>query len=183
MSWCSKQDSQSHTSCAHPHTHFLADKILTALVQWCVTARVQPLARWHGCCDRSQGEHLPHQTRSLEQQSGGRRRHSSRKIPGGNGFDVQEVCVPGHVLLVSTDVVLHSGVSSERRQVIVQFVCAASVFSLLSRREAFTRVKVGVARFQNRLDQKSLSPSALARLQCAITARLQDCGGPFELRP
>ena len=41
-------------------------------------------------------------------------------------------------------------------------------------------LKVGVARFQNRLGQLSLSPSALARLQCAITARLQDCGGPFE---
>ena len=44
-------------------------------------------------------------------------------------------------------------------------------------------LKVGVARFQNRLDQLSLSPSALARLQCAITAGVQDCGGPFELRP
>ena len=95
---------------------------------------------------------------------------------------MQEVCVPTHVLLVTTDVALHSGVSSGRRQVIVQFVCAVSVF-FLSRREAFNRVKVGVARFQNRLDQKSVSPSALARLQCATTARLQDCGGPFELRP
>ena len=46
---------------------------------------------------------------------------------------MQEVCVPGHVLLVTTDVALHSGVSSERRQVIVQFVCAASVFFLLCR--------------------------------------------------
>ena len=154
----------SHQNCAHPHTHFLADKILTALVQW--------------CCDRSQGEHLPHLPEPRRQQCGRRWRHSSRKIPGGNGFDVQEVCVPGHVLLLTTDVALHSGVSSGRRQVIVQFVCAASVF-FLSRREAVTRVKVGVARFQNRLDQKSLSPLALARLQCAITARLQDCGGNF----
>ena len=54
----------------------------------------------------------------------------------------QEVCVPGHVLLVTTDVALHSGVSSERRQVIVQFVCAASVFFLLSRREAFTSAQI-----------------------------------------
>ena len=37
---------QSHTRCAHPHTHFFADKILTALVQWCGTAtRTQPHAR------------------------------------------------------------------------------------------------------------------------------------------
>ena len=30
------QDSKSHANCAHLHTHFLADKTLTALVQWCV---------------------------------------------------------------------------------------------------------------------------------------------------
>ena len=53
---------------------------------------------------------------------------------------MQEVCVPGHVLLVTTDVALHSGVSSERRQVLVQFVCAASVF-FLCRGEAFNRAK------------------------------------------
>ena len=46
---------------------------------------------------------------------------------------MQEVCVPGHVLLVTTDVALHSGVSSGRRQVIVQFVCAASVFFSVSK--------------------------------------------------
>ena len=42
MSWCSKQDAQSHTHRAHPHTHSVADKTLMTLVQWCVTARVQP---------------------------------------------------------------------------------------------------------------------------------------------
>ena len=42
----------------------------------------------------------------------------------------------------TTDVALHSGVGSERRQGLVQFVCAASVFFLLSRREAFTRAKI-----------------------------------------
>ena len=58
------------------------------------------------------------------------------------------------------------------------FLCLEGKHSL-----ARNFLKVAVARFQNRLDQLSLSPSALARLQCAITARLQDCGGPFELRP
>ena len=41
----SEQDAQSHTRCAHPHTNFLADKTLTALVQWCGAPRMQPLAR------------------------------------------------------------------------------------------------------------------------------------------
>ena len=36
MSWYSEQDAQSHTHCVHPHTHFLADKTSTTLVQWCV---------------------------------------------------------------------------------------------------------------------------------------------------
>ena len=89
----SKQDYPSHTNCAHPHTHFLADKILTALVQWCVTARVQSLARWHRCCDRSQDEHLPHLPGPPRQQSGRRRRHCSRTSCEGNGFDVCSVVV------------------------------------------------------------------------------------------
>ena len=58
MSWHSEQDAQPHIHCAHPPTHFLADHMLTALVQWCGTARVQPLARWHGCCERSQNSSL-----------------------------------------------------------------------------------------------------------------------------
>ena len=58
----SEQDAQSHTRCAHPHTLFFADKTLTALVQWSGAPRMQPLARWHECCERSQGEHLPHRT-------------------------------------------------------------------------------------------------------------------------
>ena len=78
----------SHKKCTHPHTHFLADKILTALVQWCVTARVQSLARWHQCYDRSQGEHLPHLPEPRRQQCGRCRRRCTRKIPAGNGFDV-----------------------------------------------------------------------------------------------
>ena len=48
-SWYSQPDSQSHTHWAHPHTHFHADKTLTTLVQWCVTARMQPPVRQHGC--------------------------------------------------------------------------------------------------------------------------------------
>ena len=73
---------------------------------------------------------------------------------------------------------------------VVRLLCTLCVLPLcfffcLEEKHSLVRkfLKVGVARFQNRLDQKSLSPSALARLQCAITARLQDCGGPFELRP
>ena len=73
---------------------------------------------------------------------------------------------------------------------VVRFLCNLCVlllcfFFCLEGKHSLVRkiLKVGVARFQNRLDQKSLSPLALARLQCAITARLQDCGGPFELRP
>ena len=31
----------------------LKDETLTSLVQWCATARVQPLLRWHGFCERS----------------------------------------------------------------------------------------------------------------------------------
>ena len=83
---------------------------------------------------------------------------------------MQEVCVPGHVLLVTTDVALHRGVSSERRQVLVQFVCAASVFFLLSRREAFTRSKSS----QSWCGQvpESLGPKeSLASGTCSIAVR------------
>ena len=46
MSWHSEQDAQSHTRCAHPHTHFLADKNFdrTGIGVW-QHARVQPLVR------------------------------------------------------------------------------------------------------------------------------------------
>ena len=98
MFWYSKQDSKSHTNCAHPRTNFLSDKTL-----WCsgvcVTGRVQPLARWHECCERSQGQHFPHRTFPRQQQSGRRRRRCSCKSPAGNGSDVQEVCVQGVCLL------------------------------------------------------------------------------------
>ena len=85
--WYVEQDAQSHTRCACPHTLFLADKTLTALVQWCGTARMQPLARWHRCCERSQGEHLPHQADAdaQQQQSGRCLRHCVRR------------CVAGHI--------------------------------------------------------------------------------------
>ena len=70
---------------------------------------------------------------------------------------------------------------------VVRFLCNLCVlllcfFFCVEGKHSLVRkvLKVGVARFQNRLGQLSLSPSALARLQCAITARLQDCGGPFE---
>ena len=68
------QHAQSHTHRAHPHTHFHADTTLTTLVQWCATAPVQPLFRGHGCCDRSEGKHLPHSTALERQQSGRCRR-------------------------------------------------------------------------------------------------------------
>ena len=47
-------------------------------------------SRW---CARSQGEHISHQTRSSEKQSGRRRRHSSRRSCEGNGSDVCSVVV------------------------------------------------------------------------------------------
>ena len=47
-------------------------------------------SRW---CARSEGEHLAHRTESLEQQSGRRRRHSSRRSCEGNGSDVCSVVV------------------------------------------------------------------------------------------
>ena len=72
---------------------------------------------------------------------------------------------------------------------VVRFLCNLCVlilcfFFCLEGKHSLVRkfLKVGVARFQNRFYQLSLSPSALARLLCAITAGVQDCGG-FELRP
>ena len=94
----------------HPHTLFSADRTLTTLSHSCVTARVQPLARWHRCCETSQGEHLPHQTQSLRQPCGRRRRRCSCGRPAGNGFDVQELCVQG-VCLLSQQMSLHKIVS------------------------------------------------------------------------
>ena len=63
---------------------------------WCSGVqepRTQPLAPWHRCCERLEGEHLPHRPESFGQQCGRRRRRCSCKSPAGNGFDVQEVCV------------------------------------------------------------------------------------------
>ena len=56
------------------------------------------------------------------EQSGRCRRHSSRRSCEGNGFHVWPVVVPGHWHVVTTDVALHSGVNSKRRQVDMQFV-------------------------------------------------------------
>ena len=58
------------------------------------------------CCDRSQGEYLPHQPKSLEEQCGRRGRRCSCRRPAGNGFDVQEVCDQG-VCLLSPQMSLH----------------------------------------------------------------------------
>ena len=74
----------------------------TALVQWCVAACMRAATcalegRW---CARSQGEHLSHRTRSLEKQSGRRRRHCPRRNFEGNGFDVYAVRVQGMCLLL-----------------------------------------------------------------------------------
>ena len=74
------------------------------------------------------------------------------------------------MLLVTTDVALHSGVGSGRLQVPVRFVCAASVFFLLSRREAFTRAKIS----QSWCSQvpESLGPKeSLAIGTCSIAVR------------
>ena len=49
-------------------------------------------SRW---CARSQHKHLPHRTQPLEQQSGRRRRQSSRRSCEGNGSDVCSVVVHG----------------------------------------------------------------------------------------
>ena len=95
-----------HTHRAYPRTHFHADKTLSTLVQWCVTGRVQPLFRWHGCCDRSQGKHLPHRTVHERQQSGRCRRCCTCRSFAGNDFDVQEVCVQG-ACSVSPQMLLH----------------------------------------------------------------------------
>ena len=93
-SWFSKQTPSRTQNCAHPHTHSMHTKIRP---HWCsgvcVTARMQSLARWHRCCDRSQGEHLPHLPEPQRQQCGRRRRHSSRRGPAGNGSDVYAVLV------------------------------------------------------------------------------------------
>ena len=84
------------------------DKTLTTLVQWCVAAGVQPLARLHGCCDRSEGEHLPHQTRPPPQQSGRCRSRCTCSRTAGKGSDVQEVCVQGRVFAVTANVASQS---------------------------------------------------------------------------
>ena len=97
MSWCSKQDVQSHTHRAYPHAHSLEEKTLTALIQWCATARVRPPFRWHGCCERSEGEHHSHRTVPQEEQSGRCWRHCTRRSFEGNGFEftmsVQGTCL------------------------------------------------------------------------------------------
>ena len=107
MSWCSKQDAQSHTHRAHPHTHSVEDKTLTSLVQWCWTGRVQPLdheanalTEHAGCCERSEGEHHSHNTEPVQEQSGRRRRRCPRRSFEGNGFDVFTMSVQGMCLLL-----------------------------------------------------------------------------------
>ena len=90
-SWCSKQDAQSHTNCAHPYTHVLADRTLTALVQRCV----QRLARRHGCCERSPGEHIPHRSAPQLQQRGGCWRRCTGRRLACNGFSLWEQVFPG----------------------------------------------------------------------------------------
>ena len=130
MSWCSKQDAQSHTHRAHPHTHSVEDETLTSLVQWCATARVQPPFRCHGCCERSEGKRHSHRAQSLRQQSGRCRRFCSCRSFEGNGFDVFTMSVQGMCLSLP-NMSLHSeGVNSWRRQVVVEFVRAASVLLL-----------------------------------------------------
>ena len=78
----------------------LNTKLLTRLVQWCATARVQPVVRLHGCCERSEGEHHSHQTDPDLEQSGRRRRHCTRRRLEGNGFDVFTMSVQGMCLLL-----------------------------------------------------------------------------------
>ena len=95
----------SHKLRASSHA-FLRRRTLTTLVQWCVTAGVKPPFRWHGCCDRSEGERHSHRTRSQRQQGGRWRRCCTCRRLEGNGFDVQEVCVQG-VCSLSPQMSLH----------------------------------------------------------------------------
>ena len=90
----------------------------------CVTVRMQPCARWHGCCERSQGKHLPHRTVAPPEQCGRRRRRCSCKSPAGNGFDVQEVCVQG-VCLLSKQMSLYKVVS---RVCVFKLLCSVRSF-------------------------------------------------------
>ena len=86
----------AHTSCASSRA-FREENTVTALVQWCATARVRPPFRWHGCCERSKGEHHSHRTEPVREQSGKRRRHCTRRSFEGNGFEftmsVQGTCL------------------------------------------------------------------------------------------
>ena len=150
----------------------------------CVTACVQPLARWHGCCERSQGEHLPHRTDARQQQSGRCGRRCTCKSPAGNGFGVNCIFFQSTCFLLPQmsryTVVLAAGVV---RLLCNVCVCCFCFFFCLEEKHSLVRkvLKVGVARFSNRLRQMSLSPSALARVHCAITTRLQDCCGAFRI--
>ena len=148
-SWCSKQDAQSHTHRAHPHTYSVEDKTLTALVQWCATARVQPPFRWHGCCERSEGEHHSHRTEPQEEQSGRCRRRCTCSRTAGKGSDVQEVCVQGRVFAVTANVASQSRLQSGPRQLFWQgafrFLCSFSCVLLESAHSGY------VAPCRNRL--------------------------------
>ena len=113
----------------------------------CVTGRVQPLARWHRCCERSLGERHTDEAQSRMQQSGRCRRRCSCKSPAGNGSDVQEVCVQG-VCLLSKQMSLYKVVS---RVGVFKLLCSVRSFFfvilLVAWRKTFTQVcGVGGAR-------------------------------------
>ena len=177
MSWYSEQDYPSHTSCAHPHTLFLADKTLTALVQWCFRAGIGAVkdhkvnisltAQWLG------GNKVEDAGATALAQA------VKATVLMCELYLFQGICFLLPQMSRYT-VVLAVGVVSLLFNLCVLLLC---FFFCLEGKHSLVRkfLKVGVPRFQNRLDQKSLSPLALAPQQCAITARLQDRGGVFRI--
>ena len=102
----------------------------------------------------------------------------------GNRFSLWEQVVPGVCFLFPQmslcKVVSAVGVAELLSSLCVLLLC---FFLCLEGNHSLMRtvVKVDVARFQNRLDQLSLSPFSFASLQCATTARLQDRGGGLRI--
>ena len=161
--------SQSHTAHARSLGKNLdyAAAVVCGSMHACSHLCVGMESRW---CARSQGEHLAHRTHSLEQQSGRRRRHSSRRSCEGNGFDVYAVRVQGMCLLLPK-MSLYMEVGTVGFVGRMCSLCCCFCVFLSSSREACSHAhssQVVVSRFQNRLGQfsselhTSRSPPALA---------------------
>ena len=119
---------------------------------------MQPLARWHGCCERLKGEHLPHHTEPLRQLRGRCRRRCTCRRPAGNGSDVQEVC-SGRVFAVKTNVALQSHVKSWRRQLVGQCALRLELESRYS--ELIHKERNRPFRPRSRTDTKAVAPMAV----------------------